>query len=146
MYLSTGAFLRGKFKDGFLEGIVYLKPTVDQSYLMKMDLGVLQGETTTFNGKTNNVKIMQYKDGRFQTVLKEFENYVDKCHDSIVRSVFGISPEVKEEVLRAMEESNQTNDPYIGSFLLDNGTWYHGVARNGVPTGFGLMHQQNGKV
>jgi hypothetical protein len=32
---------------------------------MKMDLGVLQGETTTFNGKTNNVKIMEYKDGRF---------------------------------------------------------------------------------
>lgn len=93
MYLSTGAFLRGKFRDGFLEGIVYLRPTVKQSYLMKMDLGVLQGETTAFNGKTNNVKIMEYEDGRFQTVLKEFENYADKCHDNIVRSVFGISPE-----------------------------------------------------
>lgn len=125
--------MRACFKDGYLEGTAYLKPNQYQSYLMKMDLGVLHGEVTVFKKPSGNVKVIEYEEGEILRVIKEEENYVHKCKNIILNTVFGIEEEVLSQVENMSENISEIEGSLIGSFKISDRRWYHGNVVNGQP-------------
>ena len=54
-----------------------------------MDSGVLDGKTTVFDFSGVSVKVLNYAEGQYQGVAKDFERSAEKCHSEITTSLFG---------------------------------------------------------
>lgn len=141
MYLPTGAFLRSRFKDGYLDGTVYLRPYPKLAYMMKMDQGVLEGEVTIFDGTTNQMRVLEYKKGQFCKEIRVFKDSANKCKDLLLNSIFGIDTERLKQIQVLSEKSTTSKKQMIGSFLLGEKKWLHGIMVDGQPQGFGILHE-----
>lgn len=49
---------------------------------MKFETGVLQGEVTNFSIRKNRVRVSNFTDGKFDSIIKEYINYDESCRTS----------------------------------------------------------------
>lgn len=123
---------------------------------MKLEDGQLKGEVTNFSTRKNRVRVLNFMEGKFNSIIKEYNNYDESCRTSIfflikttidiLLSVFELGSEFMKELLENSKWMKDLAGSFIGSFYLGNKSWYHGVIVDGVPNGFGLLQDAPGKT
>jgi antitoxin component YwqK of YwqJK toxin-antitoxin module len=146
MFLSTGAFVRGTFADGLLTGNCYLRPNNEFAMLLRMTDGVLDAKTTVFDFHRDSLRVLNYKEGQFQGVAKDFERSADKCHKEILQTLYGQETGTVKHYIELTNRIKTLPGNFFGTFALSEKVWFYGGFSNGAPNGLGVLVEMNSKV
>lgn len=146
MFMSTGAFLRGSFVDGVLSGNCYLRPNNEYAFLLRLADGVLDSKSTVFDFSKDSLKVMNFTDGKFDAIAKDFERSADKCHRELTNSLFGREKGTIQDYIEMTNKIKSLPGNFFGSFALSEKVWFYGSFSNGAPNGLGVMIEMNSKV
>lgn len=145
-FFCNGSFMRSGFMNSKAEGVGYLHASEKEAFLMKFEDGVLKGEVTNFSIRKNRVRVSNFTDGKFTNIIKEYINYDESCRTNILLSVFEIGTQFMTELLENTKWMKDLEESFIGSFYLGDRVWFHGIITNGQPSGFGILHEEEGKI
>lgn len=146
MFMTTGAFLRGSFVDGVLTGNCYLRPNSEYAFLLRLMDGILESKSTVFDFSKDNLKVMNFIEGKFDVIAKDFERSADKCHKELTTSLFGREKGTIQEYMDITKKIKKLEGNFFGSFALSETVWFYGSFSNGAPNGLGAMIEKNSKV
>lgn len=146
MFMSTGAFIRGTFSDGLLNGNCYLRPNNEYAFLLRLTDGVLDSKSTVFDFSKDNLRVLNYTEGKCLGVAKDFERSADKCHKEIVQTLFGREPGTIRHYLELTNRIKNLPGNFFGTFALSEKVWFYGGFSNGAPNGLGVLIEMNSKV
>src|SRR3990167_3385434 len=139
MFLSTGAFVKGTFKDGQLHGTCYMRPNTDFAFLLKVADGVLEHKNSVFDFQNDTLRVLSYSDGKFMGEEKSIARNAERCHKEIVMSLFGKEQGAVKFLSDLTQRIKTMPGNFLGSFILDEKTWYFGGWSDGKPNGLGVL-------
>lgn len=146
MFLSTGAFVRGTFADGLLTGNSYLRPNNEFAMLLRLVDGVLDAKTTVFDFSRDGLRVLNFREGQFLGIAKDFERSADKCHKEILQQLYGQEAGIVKHYLDLTNRIKTMPGNFFGTFALSEKVWFYGGFSNGAPNGLGVLVEMNSKV
>lgn len=116
-----------------------MRPNTDFAFLLKVADGVLEHKNSVFDFQNDTLRVLSYSDGKFMGEEKSIARNAERCHKEIVMSLFGKEQGAVKFLSDLTQRIKTMPGNFLGSFILDEKTWYFGGWSDGKPNGLGVL-------